>query len=56
MFSKIVTDMKKDLTLLPLHLPALLPVLVGPDTGGGILWKYTLLGSSAVSDWVERFL
>ena len=56
MFSKIVTGMKKDVTLLPLRLLALLPVLVGPETGVGILWKYTLLGSSAVSDWVERFL
>lgn len=46
-----------DLTLRPLCLPVLLPVLEGAlDTGDRVRWKYTLLGRSAVSDWVERFL
>lgn len=46
----------KHLTLLPLRLPVLLPVLGDTDSGDRVLWKNTLLGSSAVSDCVDRFL
>lgn len=42
--------------MLPLRLPVLLPVFEGSKTGESVRWKYTLLGRSAVSDWVERFL
>lgn len=43
-------------TLLPLRLPILLTVFEGTKTGDSVRWKYTLLGRSAVSDWVDRFL
>lgn len=59
-YNKLTLSIRKstwtDLTLLPLRLPVLLPVFEGSKTGDSVRWKYTLLGRSAVSDWVERFL
>ena len=44
------------MTFFPLRLLVLLAVLEDTETADSVFWKYRLLGSSAVSDWVERFL
>lgn len=44
------------LTLLPLLLGFLLTDFENTVSGDRVRWKYTSLGSSAVSDWVDLFL